>query len=54
MLAMKNRGEQPNGLEDARALAHRPRPAANDSNGAFLRALADALRDILRDERTAA
>jgi hypothetical protein len=52
MLAMKNRGEQPKSLEDA--LAHRPRPAANDSNGAFLRALADALRDILRDERTAA
>jgi hypothetical protein len=53
MIAMKTRPEPRRRLEDAQApLPHQYTPP--DSNLAFLRALADALRDILRDERGAA
>jgi hypothetical protein len=50
MTSMKTRPEPRRRVDDARAqMNHEPSPA--DTNLAFLRALADALRDILRDER---
>lgn len=50
MTNMKTRPEPRQRVDDARAqVPHEPSPV--DSNLAFLRALADALRDILRDER---
>jgi hypothetical protein len=54
MVAMKTRGEQPKRREDAQGRPQRAPSTPPDSNGAFLRALADALRDILRDEHSAA
>jgi hypothetical protein len=48
---MKNRGEQPQRHIRGELRAHRKRSAGSDSNLEFVRAFADALRDILRDER---
>jgi hypothetical protein len=47
---MKNRAEAPF-QSDRPPPSRRHRAAASDSNVEFLRAFADALRDILRDER---
>jgi|GEM_PF-4185459 len=54
MVAMKTRGEQLKRPEDAQVRPRRAPSTPPDSNGAFLLALADALRDILRDEHSAA
>jgi hypothetical protein len=51
MIAMKTRSEPRRRLDDAQAPLPRE-SSPPDSNLAFLRALADALRDILRDERS--
>lgn len=51
MTCMKTRPESRRRVDDAQArLPHELSPS--DTNLAFLRALADALRDILRDEQT--
>jgi hypothetical protein len=51
MIAMKTRPEPRRRLDDRRVPLPREY-SPPDSNLAFLRALADALRDILRDERS--
>jgi len=50
MTAMKTQPEPRRRLDDARTRLRREQ-SPPESNLAFLRALADALRDILRDER---
>ncbi len=51
---MKIREEQSWRADGARHRLRGKRKSVADTNRAFLKALADALRDILRDERTRA
>jgi hypothetical protein len=48
---MKGRGAQPSNIQVVGQRGRRRRSHSNDSNDEFVRAFADALRDILHDER---
>jgi hypothetical protein len=48
---VKGRGAQPSDSQGAGQRGRRKRGNITDSNHAFVRAFADALRDILHDER---